>query len=286
MKTLLKIALLTLLVYYVPKFCYEKTAGFTLTKISSSLPYNPEWDVANPPFTDVFDQSFSYLGAGGQCYAFVSEDGQYVIKFFKHHLRRLPLWLKVLPLKGSWNIKRSQQKQGRLKKLRRDFASYKLAIEELPKETGLLFVHLNKTTNLKKQAHVVDKIGIEHLIDLDKTEFILQKRATLAYPHIQTLVEKGDLDGARASIESICSLVIARSKKGIYDEDAKIHRNFGFLGNQAILIDVGRLKRDERRLDPDVYNIDLRKITGRLNDFLAELNPELSEHLQHCLEAK
>ena len=283
---LLKLFLLALVIYYVPKFCYDKTEGFALTKIHSNLTFEPNWDVKNGPLPEVFDQKFSYLAAGGQVYAFVSEDGKYVLKFFKHHLRRLPFWLKTLPLPKHLATKRKNQKKKRQRKLLRDFGSYKLSFENLLDETGLLYVHLNKTDSLQKTARIVDKIGITHQIDLDQVEFVLQKKAELALIHLSNLVSMQKIDHAKEAIESICGLVISRCKKGIYDEDAKIHRNFGFIDNKAVIIDVGRLKPDPRRKNKAVQKNDLIKITRKLSDFLEDLSPELSDHLKRHIEMR
>lgn len=258
-----------------------------LTKIHSNLNNREEWEIKKPAtisLDPVFSQKFKYLAAGGQAYVFESEDGNYVIKFFKHHLRRLPFFVKHLPLPKNFAKKRDQQRQKRNKKLDRDFSSYKLAFEELSKETEILYVHLNKTGNLHQLAHIIDKIGIEHVVDLDKVEFLLQRRATLAFPYIQNLIHKREMAEAKKAIESICNLIIERSKKGIYDEDAKIHRNFGFIDGKAILIDAGRLKRDEKRRDPKIRHADLEKITRKLGIFLEALSTELKDHLEKYIE--
>lgn len=277
---LIKLILLALAIYYVPRFCYEKTEGFAFTKIHSNIPYSPKWDVACGELPRVFEQRFTYLAAGGQAYAFASEDGQYVLKVFKHHLRRIPLWLRFLPLPRSLDEKREIQKQKRGGKLHRDFTSYKLAYEQLPEETGLLFVHLNKTNHLHQKARLVDKIGIEHSLDLDRVDFALQKRAQLAMPYLKKLIKKGEIEKAARAIDSICDLIVHRCQKGIYDEDPRIHRNVGFVDDKAILIDVGRLKIDPARVDPKIQQHDLAKITYRLGEYLKGVSPTLHQHLE------
>ncbi|MDN3506479.1 MAG: hypothetical protein P0S96_04545 [Simkaniaceae bacterium] len=280
----LKLLAVVFVFYAAAKFCYDKTEGFALTKIHSNLTYDSRWEVENGSLPEIFDQKFSYLAAGGQAYAFVSEDGQYVLKFFKHHLRRVPLWLRALPLTGKLAEKRTIHKQKRARKLLRDFSSYKLALEALPKETGLLYVHLNKTKTLKTFARIVDKIGIEHPVDLDKVEFVLQKKAELALPHLKKLIKGHDLEGAKTCIDSIFSLITTRCDLGVYDEDPRIHRNVGFIDNRAILIDVGRLKMDPRREDPRIQKQDLVKITRPLHTFLEKHSTELSIYLEEKLQ--
>ena len=289
MKFLIKLLGLVALAYFVPKFCHKQTDGFTLSKIHSNLSYNPKWEVCEknnePPqrLDQIFSQRFTYLGSGGQCYAFVSEDNKYVIKFFKHHLRRVSPLIKYLPLPPKLAEKRNLQKIKRTKKLQRDFNSYVLAYTHLFEESGLLYLHLNKTGSLHQIARVIDKLSIEHKIDLDKVEFILQKKGNLALTHLQKLIQEEKFTKAKEAIESICDLILIRCNKGIYDEDAKIHRNFGFIGNRAILIDIGRLKIDESRKNPKVQQRDLREITQRLENYLEEMSPQLAKHLNHYL---
>lgn len=280
MKLLVKLFLLILTVLYLPKLCYGPTAGFTIGRIHSDFSFRPEWEVKNPPLPKIFDQSFTYLGSGGQCYAFASQDGNYVLKFFKQHQRRVPFLLKIAPLPVKWAEKREKQRKKRLWKLERDFRSYKIALETLPEESAVLYVHLNKTSYLHQKARIVDKIGIEHQIDLDGVEFILQKRATLAYTHLFNLIEDQNLEGAKEALRSICKLILDRSTKGIYDEDPNIHRNMGFIGDKAILIDVGRLKPDMRNADRSNPKEDLIKITNRLKKDLLEVSPELADYLE------
>ena len=278
--------LLALTAYYLPRFCYDKTDGFKIANIFDNLPYNANWEVKNPPLIEGMDQKFSYLASGGQAYAFVSEDGKYVLKFFKHHLRRASPLVRYLPLPSSWRKKRSLHIQKRRKKLIRDFNSYKLAMENLRQETSLLYVQLNNSSSLDQTVTIVDKLGIEHNIPLDKVGFVLQEKAELAFPHLLQLVQKDQIMKAKEAIDSILDLIISRCEKGIYDEDARIHRNFGFIGNKAILIDVGRLKLDPSRKDQQVQKQDLYKITRSLRLYLKDICPQLADYLQETLDYK
>ncbi len=102
--------------------------------------------------------------------------------------------------------------------------------------------------------------------------------------HLKALVDAHDLATAKKAIESICDLIASRCQKGIYDEDPRIHRNVGFVDGKAILIDVGRLKRDPRRVDPRIQRNDLRKITARLKNYLENRSPELADYLETHVE--
>lgn len=282
-RSLLKITLFFFIVYYLPRFCHEKTEGFSLARIHSNLSYKKEWEVPCEEIPDIFHQKFTFLATGGQVYAFVSEDGKTVLKFFKHHLRRLPLWLRFLPLPHKYAQKREATRTKREKKLLRDFQSYKLAYQLLREESGLLYVHLNKSNTLKKKAHIVDKLGIEHTINLDEVEFVLQKKAELTFPYLTKLIEEKHLAKAKKSLDSLCRLLLTLCQKGVYDEDPRIRYNIGFIEEKAMLIDVGRLKIDRQRQDPNVQKTDLIKITAKLSMYLKDNCPELAEYLENFL---
>jgi hypothetical protein len=280
------ILLLPLLYYYGGKFCAKQTDGFTLLKIQSALCFDPRFATEDPPheLSALLEQSFTYLNSGGQCYAFLSQDGQVVIKFFKHHLRRLPWLFAHFPLPAQYAALREKQKTKRERKLLRDFTSYKLSYEQLRKESGLLYVHLNKTEDLGLRVTLIDKLGISHELPLDRFEFVVQKRADLALEHFQTLIAADQLEKAKKAIDSTISLIVSRCQKGIYDEDPRLHRNLGFLGEEAMLIDVGRLRVDESRKEQAVYRRDVIGITAPLKQWLLQQSPELAQYLEKQVE--
>ncbi len=279
------------LFYSAACFCNKQTGNFSVARIHSDLAYNPAWETTplsvqkKAQMKQILDQKFHYLGCGGQCFAFASEDGQYVIKFFKHKIRKpYSLFLRA-SLPAPLEKKRLKKLNKALYKLDRDFTSYKIAYEDLCDETGLLFIHLNKGNDLDQTITIIDKIGIAHQIDLDNIEFVVQKRATLVYSYIEDLMTKGDVEKAKLALHSILDVIISRCKKGIFDEDARIHRNFGFIGSQPIFIDVGRFRRDPERKEPLVYKNDLENIIGRFRHWLEESYPELVSTLDEELYA-
>ena len=84
------------------RFYYAMTDDFRLQNISYPEKMRP---ISTPYFATIdqqllepiFAQRFFYLGKGAQSYAFSSEDGVFVLKFFKFkHLK--PNWLmQILP---------------------------------------------------------------------------------------------------------------------------------------------------------------------------------------------
>ena len=255
MKLAIKFLLFILCIYFTAKFCEVETDGFRISRISSFLKSGPEiTHEVRAELEPIFNQKFYYLGSGGQCWAFVSEDEHYVLKFFKFHRRKHP-------------------------KLQQDFKSYQLAYDSLKNETGLVYLHLDKTESLGLIARVVDKIAIEHPIDLDTHAFLVQKKGVLVFDYIRSLMEQNKEEEARDALRQLSLLIKKRCQKGIGDEDPRLHRNIGFVGSTPIFIDTGRFKEDPSRKDPAIYQKDLTKITYRLKEWLLKEYPALAMEL-------
>ena len=212
----------------------QSSNKFVPSQVSSFLPYHPEWDV---PFTkdqerslhQALGQPFHYLAAGSQSFAFLSQDGKYVIKFF----RSPPLG----------NTKKSIKRR---EKLEAALAIYHMAYEEFRDDAGLLFVHLNPTHRLQKTVMVVTASGKEYLIDLDRAPFIIQERAELIFDRFKKLVEQGDAQGLKRSVTAVLDLVERRIDKGLTDDDKAVTHNYGFVGDRAVHFDIGRVCKGAR----------------------------------------
>ncbi len=221
-------------------FFYQRnssTEGFSKGKIASSLPPNPAWTIPASPLEQqqelkaIFASPFKFLGEGAQAYAFESSDGKYVLKFFKMRRFTPSLADHLCP-----HVVRR-----RLKNLNWVFNGYKIAYENFRKDTGLVFIHLAKTHDLQQMATIIDQQGQEHTIDLDQTEFVLQEKAELLFERLAKLYQKGDGQQAEQSIAAILELVKRRIDKGYADRDKGVSNNYGFVGDRAIQLDIGRL---------------------------------------------
>lgn len=289
--TLLTCLFLVVLYQVASSFCNRQTDGFSIARIHSDLSYNPAWETAALKLEEqqeldcALAQKFYYLGCGGQCFAFGSEDGRYVIKFFKHRIRKPYSYFLKASLVGPLEKARQRKLSKALFKLKRDFTSYKIAFDELREETGIIYLHLNKTAALSRSVLIVDKLGIEHRIPLDDIEFVVQRQAELVYTRIANLMASGDRQAARQTFHALLEVIVNRCQKGVFDEDPRLHRNFGFVGDTPIFIDVGRFVRDPSRKDPAVYKADLRAITKRFRSDLEESHPELVCILDEELQA-
>ena len=226
----------------------------------------------------VLDQKFVYLDKGSQAYAFISEDKQYVLKFYKLHIYEPSSFLAYLPF-GKWHARWVHQKEKCASTLR----STNTAYEHLKEETGLIYAHLSPSNNLKKTIDIIDRRGRHNLVDLDRTLFVIQKRADLIYPYISERMQKGDVEGAKNALASIFSILERLGRLGVTDNDVILAKNFGFIGNTAAQIDVGKMRIEPTRIGSDIYKNDLFNLTFELHGWLKQNHPELLPHFDMLL---
>ncbi|MCB1071680.1 MAG: hypothetical protein KDK96_01110 [Chlamydiia bacterium] len=246
-------------------FGCERPKGFTLKKITSNYEPSEKWEVtptlSEETLLKILDQPYIYLGSGNHTYAFESFDGKFVIKFFKQkHMRIQTPFLSQAKIE-----KRKNERE-------ESFNSYIIAYTHLKEETGLLFLHLNKTNHLGISLKLIDQHGTSTEINLDEMEFLIQKRASLAFDYLGTLIEHGAYGDALIGIRSLLNVVAKRNQMGIYDKDLQFFKNFGFINGQAVEIDIG-----EYKIGVDVPNTyeELLRLSYQISEFVGEKAPAL-----------
>lgn len=196
--------------------CDHATWGFTTARLQTThdLGFFPPQDDPRP----FLQQKFYLRDQGGQSYVFISEDGQYVLKFFKDMPRP---WL-------PWP---SYQKK-KFGKLKRTLTGYQLAYDRLRHETGLLYLHLSPTS-FTLPVVLIDRLHIAHTLDLSSVYFVLQKRAE-------------PLTTPQNFLPQIHRLLEKRSSAQIADHDPRLHSNLGWIDHHLVFIDPGRFTHDPR----------------------------------------
>lgn len=221
-------------------FCHQKTDGFSLHRIrfsntSDTLSCSP----LDPSISSILKQSFHYLDCGNQCFAFVSDDEQYVLKFFKYAQPTVPRFLTTIPLLNHFKPFRPHRFEKVMQKQQRDLQGYELAFNHFKEETGLVAVHLHPSESSYPVITLSDKLHIAHQIDLNTTPFILQRKACPIYSQLKKWVAAGDVQQAKQGIQSLILLLQKRMHKQLQDDDVHFYSNFGFMGSTAIQIDPG-----------------------------------------------
>lgn len=269
---------------------HKLTDGFDVPSISSNLAYRPDWEIAPPTPEEeqereaIFNQKFHYIGKGSQCWVFASEDGKYVIKFFKHYRLRVADWINSFPMKYLLHSYRERKTEEKAIRLERAFRSYKIAYDKLQPETGVVYVHLNKSHALNKTVEIYDKLGRRFDLDLDSFEFLVQKKGELILPKLTRLMQQGEVDHAKKLITSLVQLLVTRCQKDIRDLDPFLRKNSGFLGDQAVTIDLGQFVPDEHLHEPENTRNEIINISKWIMPWLNQNYPELADHMQSELD--
>ncbi len=256
---------------------YRATAGFQITHIgtpSSITEFEKEYSNAPMPdgVRELLRQPFHFLGRGSQSYAFVSEDGQYVLKVFQQHHFLIPSFLKSWPLpKLAHDFARSQEI-----KREKFMKSVAIAATHWKEETGTLYAHLASSDELEFSLTFIDKLNIAHQVPADTLQFAVQRKADLVTPTLKSLLNSGNQGAAETCVRSLISLIKNRSENGIGDRDPVVRRNFGFIGLQAIELDIGSYYENDCLKEEPLHGRAVFFEIKNLHSWLKKHFPELA----------
>lgn len=279
--------LATLGFFGLERFCQAQTDGFARYRIVSNLTPFPDWELPAPSPQEkqqldrLLCQPFYYLGKGAQAYVFASQDGTAVIKFCRFEHLRPSLWFS-LPFFPCYCYEKERLErllQSR-KRLEQEFASYTIAFSKLKEETGLIYLHLNTSSHLNTILTIHDKGKVVHHLDLDRMQFIIQKRAVPFYSGLSQLIQNQGEHAAKHALDQLVRFLSSRLNKGISDTDAKLVTNFGFLETSPIQIDIGRFGYQTTPLTQEETKQEIHKIIKPLRAWLDLHSPALSSYLE------
>lgn len=256
--------------------CHKLTDGFSLSRIQ--FPSQKNQASAHPPHPELLSQPYYYYGCGHQCFAFISEDGQTILKFFKYADHAPPSWTAKIPLLNRIKSFRPCRIQYVLWKKERDFKGYMLAFEQFKEESGLLDLHLRPTTCEYPTLTLYDKLSIRHQLDLNKVPFVLQRKAIPAYTQFSHWIANGDIEKARRAITEILSLCSHRISQQIDDYDADFHSNLGFFKESPIYIDPGRFSLSSTPLP----SAEFERLKSLLKTWFSKHYPPLVSDVEAC----
>ena len=286
----MRLLLVILLLLGVGRFYYHLTDYFRLVNIHYTLPFEAPWKTPELSLEEsqalalIFEQSFFYIGKGSQCYAFASEDGQYVLKFFKFKHLKPSLMVDLLPPIPPFQAFKQRCSERKRRKLISLFSGYDLAYSQNREQSGLLYLHLTPTHHLHLTAAVVDKIGIKRKIDLDEVIFLVQRKGETLRDRLGRLLDQGNINEAKQTIGDIMAMYVSEYKKGLFDHDHGVMHNTGFIGAIPFHLDVGKFKKDERFKQPAIYQQDLKLIVCKINAWIQKSYPQYYLVLSHFLE--
>ncbi len=280
-----KLAILFLVVLFPFALCgvglylcsYQR--GFTVEKISSKLSFNRALETyplgaeqRDHLLNTVLSQTFYYLGSGSQSYTFASQDGKYVLKFFKMH-RILPKnWLRDFPF-SLFEKYRLDNVERRQREFETIFRNFKAAYEQMRDETGLLYLHLNKTRDLKTPVQLIDQEGKKCLIDIDSKEFAVQWKAQKMCDYLLEIKESEEQ--LRGAVRSLLYVIASLCAQGYCDQSVDICSNFGFVDKRAFIFDITHLYADESLKQPRFLQVEMLSAVEKISHWAERFHPDL-----------
>ena len=212
---------------------------FNLQYIESSLPHRQDWEAR---LTDDHDryfyvasqQALRWLGKGSASFIFATSDNKYVVKFIDLSQFKAA----SDPVLIEKTLKR--KKPGNDPRLEDIFQSAKISFNELAEETGVLYVHLNRTKETIHGLKLIDSYGQSQRACGDDTCFLMQRRARPVLNVLTELMDKGAVEEAQRRVDQIFDLLASLAKKGYVDGDDRVIANnsIGFTDDRAIYVDT------------------------------------------------
>ena len=264
----------------------QEPKGFCVSKITSDSCLDKSDQHQKEAFSSyqhILSQKFTYLSSGAQCYAFISEDQKYVIKFFRIKYLTPKYWLSYIPIPWLDRL-RFEKIDMRERRRKETYDSFRLVMEDFKEETALLFTHFSKTHYPHDKVILVDKLGVKHIVSLNKVPFVLQKKAEMIYPYVSTLIREGKRELALESLINVLLLIKERSLKGYVDKDGGVSSNYGFIDGRPVEIDLGRVVRDDSIKDPVNYLQEILRVSKKIESWLQLSYPELTEEFQERVQ--
>jgi hypothetical protein len=259
----------------IEHFCHKKTDGFSVGRIQ----FQDDPIVAiEEEVPEALNQPFHYLDCGNQCFAFISQDQQYVLKFFKYVHHTPPAWITQITLLNRLKPLRNKRIEKVAWKRKRDFQAYALAFDQFREESGLLALHLQPTQTKYPTIFLFDKLNIRHSLDLNTTPFILQKKATPVYTQFTRWLQSHQIDEVKAGVKQLIDLCAKRISKNIHDDDVHFYSNFGFVSETAIQVDPGHFTTHNSL----VKEQELKDLSLELKKWFEKHYPPLVTYVEDC----
>lgn len=247
--------------------------GFSLSRTYCYLPKIPE-ELSDHSLDAMLEQTYTYLGRGHQCYAFESEDGNYVIKLPRYDRYRLSFFLRSFP----FSFLTSHRENIRTDIERRLYfllESFRLAFEELRSETALVYLHLQRTEHLSHPLIIKDRLGRIYRLDSNRTAFMIQEKKPIMMASFQDRLRKGDRKGAEEILDGFLHVLSARSEKGIYNKDPSFMRNFGWEKGRGFQIDIGSFYRKSNMPLQEAREKSFQETVAHVRNWLTELDTDM-----------
>lgn len=260
----------------VERLCHKATDGFALARVRSDFSFSPAYvtQMQDDSLEEILSQPFHYLSSGSQCYVFKSEDGKTVLKLFKNH--------RFFNLASLFDEKRREK---RIESFHDALTSCLFSHQQFQEHTAVFYVHLGRTETPDFTAHLVDKLGIHHFIDLNSVQFHLQSSATPVPDYLLMLRRYRMHNAAKSALDHLLEISEKRALLGYNDKDPHLIYNFGFIDGEAVQIDAVGFSKNRSGDGRRFYKREAPKIRAKVMPWIEKNYPEMVEHMEAQLNA-
>lgn len=258
------------------------TDGFREANIQSELPPSPTRVNSGDESQarDILKQPFHYLAKGCQAYCFISDDGKYVLKFFKYQRYQTSPFITPFTFIPSVNDYVQKRQQHKLEKLEFFMQAWIIANNHLKEESGLVYVHLSKSKHLNQPIVFFDKMGFRHELEADNLEFLIQRTAE----PLQKVISKSSSQDSIKLIDQLIDMLVHEYSLGLGDHDPALLQNTGVYNGKPFHIDVGQFYFNPQFKEPKGFYQDLFNRTYEMREWLKRTNPEVEKGLTQKLK--
>lgn len=218
----------------------------------------------------ILSEPFTYLGKGRQSFVFLSKDEKYVLKFVRQDRLKLPIFYKNSFTSNGAAFEK-EEKRDRWKK------SYFIAYKKAKDLTGIVSMQLGDN-RIKKEVVLIDLLGRSHLVPLENTAFILQKKVTLLEDLLIALRKKGEYTEVYKLFDSYLECLSTRLDQGIVNKTRRSIMNMGVCNNTVIEFDVGEWDYDSSLNSPISYNREVDRFTKHFEKWIDKNIPECKNY--------
>ena len=133
---------------------------------------------------------------------------------------------------------------------------------------------------MKSKVHIIDQQNASHYISLDSIPFVLQKKTLLLFSYVDELIQKEKTKEAMSSLLLVLDLVKDRCQRGFAEQDGSLEKNYGFIGNRAVFVDVERLVQDDSLTTPLSTLREVFKVSQKISEWLDKTHPSLTAEFE------
>ncbi|MBI3508979.1 MAG: hypothetical protein HY069_05045 [Chlamydiia bacterium] len=223
---------------FFPLAYRELSKGFRLDKLVTPWAHG-FLDPLTKASEQLVAQDFFYLSQGTQSYVFVSQDGKYVLKLFRFEGSANPLYCFIRE-----KIRQKPLRMNAKEKEKRLYTACEIAGQYARQESALIALHTAKTDHIWPRVCLHLPLGRTLWLDLNHASFAIQEKAERIFDSLKTTA---DPDVMKRKLSSLHDLFKSRASKHLVNLDPNLHRNFGFVGERAIEMDMGAYIFSENR---------------------------------------